>query len=107
MHDRGMIKWAPFASVLSGSQVLREIEEEKSRIVKPILSPEQTEELEQKIIECFNNSTLVEVLFYQQYHIHKITGVITKINVSAKNITINGHKTLFFTNIMRIKQKNT
>ena len=38
MSDRGIIKWAPFSSVINGNILLKEIHEEKSRIIKPTLS---------------------------------------------------------------------
>ena len=107
MHDRGMIKWAPFASVINGNEVIREIEEEQTRIEKPILSEEQIENLEETLIEAYNNSNVVEVLFYKQYHMYKITGIITKLDGATKKITINNNKTLFFSNIIGIIKKNT
>ncbi|MCH5167241.1 MAG: YolD-like family protein [Erysipelotrichales bacterium] len=106
MHDRGMIKWAPFASVINGNEVLREIDEEKTRIEKPSLSSEQIEYLEYDLIESYNNSNIVEVIFYKQYHIYKIEGIITKIDGVTKKITINNNKTLLFSNILAIIKKN-
>ena len=50
MSDRGIIKWAPFSSVINGNILLKEIHEEKSRIIKPTLSEEQIQELEDKIL---------------------------------------------------------
>ena len=107
MLDRGMIKWAPFASVINGNEVIREIEEEKARIEKPSLSEEQIESLEHDLIESYNNSHIVDVIFYKQYHIYKITGIITKLDGATKKITINNNKTLFFSNILAIIKKNT
>ena len=51
MNDRGIIKWAPFSSVINGNILLKEIHEEKSRIIKPTLSEEQIQELEDKILK--------------------------------------------------------
>ena len=106
MHDRGMIKWAPFASVINGNEVLREIEEEKTRIEKPILSEEQIENLEFDLIESYNNSNVVEVTFYKQYHIYKIKGIITKLDTATKKVIINNNKILLFSNIIGIIKKN-
>ena len=31
MNDRGMVKWAPFNSVINGSEILKEIKFEKNK----------------------------------------------------------------------------
>lgn len=107
MHDRGVIKWAPFASVINGNTLLEEIYEEKSRITKPTLSDEQIKILEQSIIESFTGKKPINIYFYRNEHIYKINGIITKINATTKEITINNQKKLFFSNIIRITEKNT
>ena len=89
MHDRGMIKWAPFAAVINGADVVKEIEEENMRIEKPNLSDEQVEILEHDLIESYNNSNVVDIIFYKQYHIYKIRGIITKLDTATKKVIIN------------------
>lgn len=41
MHDRGMIKWMPFNSVVSSKEIINSILKNKSKISMPILSEEQ------------------------------------------------------------------
>ncbi len=94
MSDRGIIKWAPFSSVINGNILLKEIHEEKSRIIKPTLSEEQIQELEDK--------TLVTIFFYKSEHIYILKGIISKINTATKEITVNNQKVIFFSNIIRI-----
>lgn len=105
MHNRGMIKWAPFASVINGHQLLKEIQEEKSRITKPTLSEDQINYLEEIILEIYTSKTLADIYFYQFGHIYKIEGIITKINTTTKEITVNNQKSIFFMNILRIIKK--
>ena len=38
MHDRGMIKWMPFNSVVSSKEIINSILKDKSKISMPILS---------------------------------------------------------------------
>lgn len=102
MSDRGIIKWAPFSSVINGDILLKEIHEEKSRIIKPTLSEEQIQELEDKILEKYNNKTLVTIFFYKSEHIYILKGIISKINTATKEITVNNQKVIFFSNIIRI-----
>lgn len=106
MHDRNSIKWAPFNSVINGNEVIKEINQEKSRKEKPILSEDQLEELESSILEAFDNQSTVEVIFYKNNHFYKITGIITNVNKAQKKITINGKNSYYFANIIKIIIKN-
>lgn len=106
MHDRNKIKWAPFNSVINGSEVIKEIQEEKSRKEKPVLSEEQLEELENIIFEAFNSQSVIEVIFYKNNHFNKITGIITNIDTAKKKITINNKNSYYFSNIIKIIIKN-
>ena len=38
---RGIIKWRPFDSVISGNKVVKELLKERAKIKRPILSEEQ------------------------------------------------------------------
>ena len=49
MHDRGMIKWMPFNSVVSSKEIINSILKDKSKISMPILSEEQKYVNEQKL----------------------------------------------------------
>lgn len=106
MHDRNNIKWAPFNSVINGSEVLKEIQEEKSRKEKPVLSEDQLEELERTIWEVFNNQSVVEVIFFKKNHFNKTTGIITNVDTVQKKITINNKNSYYFSNIIKIIIKN-
>ena len=57
MNDRGIVKWAPFNSVINGNQLLDEINYERNRISKPVLSEEQIADLEENIIKLNNKSS--------------------------------------------------
>ncbi len=107
MHDRNNIKWAPFNSVINGQDVIKEINEEKSRINKPILSEDQLEELENIILEVLSNQSTIELIFYRNNHFYKVTGKITSVNTAQKKITINNQKSYYFANIIKIIIKNT
>lgn len=107
MHDRSNIKWAPFNSVINGNEVIKEIQEEKSRKEKPTLSEDQIEEIETTILEVFNNQSVVDVIFYKNNHFYKITGIITNVDTVQKKITINNKNSYYFSNIIKIIIKNT
>lgn len=107
MRDRGMIKWAPFNSVINGNDVKKEIKEENNKIPKPTLSEEQIFNLEQEIIDSYQNQSVIELKYYKNQHIYKITGIITKIDSVTKKIVINNDFIIYFNNIIQISKKNT
>ena len=63
---------------------------------------EVNDELEDKILEKYNNKTLVTIFFYKSEHIYILKGIISKINTATKEITVNNQKVIFFSNIIRI-----
>lgn len=107
MNDRGMIKWAPFNSVINGNQVLKEIKFKKSKVPKPVLSDEQIANLEQKIITAYSNSSIINLYFYKNEHINIINGKITKLDSANKIIIINNKIRIYFNNIIDVLEKNT
>jgi hypothetical protein len=44
-HDRGMKKWAPYASLIEQKDYLNRMKRGKEKTAKPVLSPEQAEEI--------------------------------------------------------------
>lgn len=69
-NDRGMIKWMPFKS-LPQDEVLKKILKEKERIAKPILSKEQLEELEKRLVEAFYEQIDMTLTIYSGGFIKK------------------------------------
>ena len=51
--DRGMIKWQPFNSLVNGKQVINTLIAERTKVRQPIISEEEENLLEEKIIEAY------------------------------------------------------
>lgn len=107
MNDRGIVKWAPFNSVINGNQLLDEINYERNRISKPILSEEQIADLEENIITAYSERSIINLYFYKNGCINIINGQITKLDPVNKIITINNKTRIYFNNIIDILEKNT
>lgn len=107
MNDRGIVKWAPFNSVINGNQLLDEINYERNRISKPILSEEQIADLEENIITAYSERSIINLYFYKNGCINIINGQITKLDPANKIITINNKTRIYFNNIIDILEKNT
>src|SRR5574344_476575 len=103
MHDRGMIKWAPFNSVINSNYLVKEILKEKNKINKPILSDEQIEQLEKLIKESMINQTNLNFIIYQKGLTYNLSGIVIKVDYIKQKIYLDNHKYLYFCEIIQIK----
>lgn len=104
MHDRKMLKWLPFNSIINSKYLIKSIESEKYKINKPILSDEQINNNEKLIIEAMNNKICLEFKIYEAGYIKKLTGTIIKISPESKKIYLNNNKYLYFSNIISVSE---
>ena len=100
MHDRGMIKWMPFNSVVNTKYIVNSIEKEKRKISKPILSDEQIAEIENNILESFINKVPISFKIYQAGYIYEFIDTVTNIDSSKKIIVLANHKKIYFREII-------
>ncbi len=101
-EDRGMMKWAPFYSVLSEKEI-KESVENKEVYSKPDLSEDQISELENIIIDSYNNKKEIEIKVYENHKIAVKQGIINKLDPMHKAIYLN-KKMILFTNILDCKE---
>lgn len=103
MHDRKMIKWMPFNSVINGCYLVKTIEKEKRKIAKPQLSDEQLELFENIIIDAMHNESALILYIYHGGFIKKIESLIIKIEPATKKIFLNNHTYVYFCEIVDVK----
>ena len=106
LHDRGMIKWMPFNSVINGTSVVNSIEKEKSKIPKPILSEEQTMNIENTILESMINEVPLVFKIYKGGFIKEINGIVINIDSIKQKIYLDNHKYLYFREIISVLNSN-
>lgn len=97
MHDveRGMIKWAAFASVIDPNFLVTKICDEKGKNEKPILSEDDYFEIESNVLSSFECKNTIEIHYYKNGYIYK---EIDKFN---KTIILNNKKTIKFNCIIK------
>lgn len=100
-EDRGMMKWAPFYSVLSEKEIKTTVDN-KETYSKPDLSEDQIYELENIIIDAYNNKKEVEIKIFDNHGFIKKRGIINKLDPMHKAIYLN-KKMVLFSNIINIK----
>ncbi len=99
--DRKMIKWEPFNSVISSSKMIKDVLKEKEKIKKPILSEEQLLLINNQILEYFQTKEQVQITYYENGYINKITEYIKKIDSVNKKVDLtNGY--IYFNQIIKI-----
>ena len=100
--DRGFIKWQPFNSVIPNKTILNNLKSNE-KVAKPILFPEEIENLNEQIIDAYYSHNLIEITIYEDNKIKKYETIITKINSSTKTIQLKNNKTITFSEIIHIR----
>lgn len=100
--DRGIIKWLPFESLISSKKVINSILYEKSKISKPILSLEQQQEIEEKLVEAFYEQIEITLKIYQNGYIKTTTTSIIEIDYTYKKITLKNKDKVLFKQIIEV-----
>lgn len=84
--DRGMKKWAPFASLIEQSTYLAEMYYQKNKTDKPIISKEKIEEIN-RVLSNYKGQEL-EITYYYDGYLYKINTKIKRIDTYNKKIIL-------------------
>ena len=103
-EDRGMIKWAPFASVVDPNYLVNNICEKKNKIEKPIFTEEILNEFEELIKYSLETKEIINIEYYKNGKIYKIKESVIKIDALSKNIYLTNDIKLHFNNIVNIQK---
>ena len=100
MHDKKNI-WMPFNSVVNSKEMLDSVMAKRKKIKKPILSEDDKQILNQKLIEYFYEKEKVKLEYFYNGEIHYMEDYIKKIDsVYHKVYFIN--KIILFEQILKI-----
>jgi len=91
--DRGMIKWAPYQSLVEQATSLARMKHKKSKIEKPLISNERASEINE-ILSNYNHET-VTIRYWVDGVIYSYQGTIDKIDVFEKRVEAGGKKISF------------
>lgn len=101
-RDRGIVKWAPFSSLVGQKEMIDALVLEKQKIKKPILSLEQQMEIEEKLMEAFYEQIEVTLQIYKKGAIVSVTSFISEMDFTYKRIILHNHLILLFSQIINI-----
>lgn len=101
MSDRGMKKWAPYKSLQEQWEVLDHLHEKEERIERPILSNEQAEEINEKLVNYDGQE--YEFYYYKKGKILKEKSTIRKIDAFNKLIILSNKVIINIKDLIGIK----
>ncbi|HGO2433317.1 TPA: YolD-like family protein [Staphylococcus aureus] len=86
---RGMIKWAPFASLPEQFETIQQYIIDQNKITRPVLSDDQLAELNIRLHEALQYAQPVEVKFYNNGFVDSVR--LTIYRIDAINYEIDGY----------------
>ena len=103
MSNRSQAKWAPFNAVAPGDEMVQEVLKRKNVVKMPILSDDQINEIENKVINSYNNQTKVRIKYFRGGRYYLREGIVVNIDILGRKIALNDEYNLFFSQIIEIK----
>lgn len=101
MQDRCGVKWIPFNSCFNSNSVVKELASGKLKINKPILSEDQVNILNEKILEAYTNNIKINLFIFKRENILKLVGYVNSINVQNKYFNFNNNR-IYFNQVLKI-----
>ncbi|HBC4212660.1 TPA: YolD-like family protein [Staphylococcus aureus] len=86
---RGMIKWAPFATLPEQFETIQQYIIDQNKITRPVLSDDQLAELNIQLHEALQYAQPVEVKFYNNGFVDSVR--LTIYRIDAINYEIDGY----------------
>ena len=98
-EDRGMMKWAPFQSLVEQATSLAMMRRTKSKIEKPLVSNDQAEEINERRV--YHNQQAVRAQYWEDGYLYEKEGIISKIDGIFRFLILEGKK-ISFSNLIRL-----
>lgn len=90
MSDRGMKKWVAYKSLVEQDQFLATHRNNRTKRERPIILEDKIEEINETLSYSLNRQ--VELSYFQDGYIYKISGEVKKIDLTCRLIYINSDK---------------
>lgn len=100
MSDRGMMKWAPYRSLVEQSEFLDQMRYQKNKKAKPTISDDQIEEIN-RVLSNYKGE-IVGITYYHDGYTYLIKTKIKRIDIENQQLILPQGK-LQFKDIVRIE----
>ena len=87
MSDRGMKKWAPYASLIEQKGTIAKMKNHRVQVKKPQLSQDMANEINACLLRAKNQNVVIDYFFEGSKH--EVSGLVTKINYEQKWLIVN------------------
>ena len=87
-EERGMMKYAPYQSLVEQGKALAKMRHEKERTPKRVLLEDEASEINEILIHYHNEP--VCLVFYRDGFLHTESGTIERIDAQNRRVQING-----------------
>lgn len=106
MIDRGMLKWQPFEALEGQNSFIKKMKHRKYATTMPVLSSDQLEELNTKMLFYFESNLPVKIKYFKDGYFEYLEGIITKLDYYNKQLYINIVKKIKVNIIVEITAQN-
>jgi type IV secretory pathway VirB9-like protein len=100
MKDRGMKKWAPYASLIEQKETVHQMKSKREKIAKPLLSQEQAEEINQQLLSL-KKGDWIKLEYFFNGLVTRLEGQLRQINLDQKFLIVDNQK-LHFTDLTNL-----
>lgn len=100
MSDRGMMKWAPYRSLVEQSEFLEQMRYQKNKKPRPTITDDQAEEIN-RVLQNYKGE-IVSITYYSDGYTYLIKTKIKKIDVENQQLILPEGK-LKFRDIVKIE----
>ncbi len=100
--DRKMMKYAPFDALTSQTSEIQQMKHSKYKSPRPILSEDQYEELNYKILDILSNNNIVDLEYYKDGYIYIIYNITVKLDINNRNIITSNNTKIKLEDIINI-----
>jgi hypothetical protein len=84
MSDRGMKKWAPYASLIEQKGTMQRMKQQRGKAAKPLLSNEAAEELNRNLLESIGKDVIID--YFEKGERKTIKTVVIRLNLDEKMV---------------------
>ncbi|QWH04068.1 YolD-like family protein (plasmid) [Bacillus mycoides] len=83
---RGMVKWAPFAALTPQLDGIREIIKEQHKVIRPILTTEEKERIENMLLCSLASEEEIMITYYEDGYL--LSSYMTVVDIDQKNSAV-------------------
>ena len=102
MSDRGMKKWAPYKSLIEQDPALLQMEKNRERKPKPIISEEVAEDINEILTNYHGENLLFKI--YKNGEIIELESTIIKIDPYERKLILQEHKIIYLKDLVGLSR---